>query len=360
MRIKAFLLLTSLILTPYSGHAAKLPVVALFYNPTTNTTTASNRVEGQLKCGLEEGVQAVPKRRVQFQWIHAGETSEETLNAFDKIKSMKPDLIIGPSLSSQVLILLKLLEQNQMTTPLVTPTATSTEILAYNNVLMVANSNSVQARMLVSVIKERKPKQVMIIDVRDCVYCTNMAGELSAALAAAGVEYLSRTVMERDIETSEILAAATGTDHIVVPGLEVSTAKIIRRMFVNNSQAQFWSGDGVGSLARFVRDLNLSGLKFSWMPHYSAQIKNPQNIRFVDLINKKYQLEPVDTAAFAFEGVRLGLDRYIRKIPTTKFASLTGAAELLKKQVRRPMPLMELKNNKPNLVRVVDFRGGPL
>lgn len=324
-------------------HSQNLQKVALLYNASFESSSTSNVIEGHIRNGFQVAIDELKPARYSFQWIDVGETAETTLMAFEKIKKGMPDMIVGPSHSFQVIMLLKLLRDAKIDTPFVTPTATSTEILKFKNVLMISNSNAQQAKILAKEIGHTSAKKILVVRLKDCAYCDDFVNKFSEESIGKTAEILS--IDEQEISYSEKLDQAFNVDAVLIPALESPVARIIERLYKKNQTATYWSGDGVGSLARFVRKLDLRNLRFKWITHYSPQSPGRENLEFVKKFKERSSMTPIDTSAFYFEALKFGSKRFLRHEKQSPLKTVTGDAKIVDNFVVRKMPIMELRGS---------------
>lgn len=348
-------LLVIVLSLPCFAFAKKNGTVALLYNGTNDSSSTSNAVEGHIKKGFQLAIREIGSKDLNFVWINVGEKTDTIVQAFGEIKKANPGLIVGPSHSSQVIVLLKMLKDANLSIPLVTPTATSTELLRYENAVLVSNSNSIQANILMNEIRRENLDRILVVHIKDCSYCSNFVTELEQH--RGNTFFTKVTLDEAEIETSPLLSEHFRVKAIVIPALEAETAKIIDRLYRRNPNVIYWGADGVGSLARFVQELNKQNLKFRWLSHYHPDIKEKENFDFIKMFATVSNADPVDTSAFYYEALKFGVSRVLNKKPTnSKLRTVTGQASFDGKQIVRLMPLLELKGNRPELKKMIGIR----
>jgi ABC-type branched-subunit amino acid transport system substrate-binding protein len=325
------------------------------------SATTSNPSEGNLRKGaqLALGNQIVPT------WVDQGETAKSTLEAISKINLNDPKILVGMGSSFQALIADKKLNPSIL---LVTPLATSDEILNSRRILMVSNSNGIQAKLLAAEINNRIKRQerILIIDVMGCSYCTNMARLVLGELAKSKVKLTVIPVHEAQLDQKiDVLDRAVGFDHIVLPVLESQAAKLIEFLHLNNPNALYWGGDGWGTLARFIRELPYARtLRALWLSHYHIGVQTPENRAFVKRFREHYRVDPIDTSAQYFEATKLAISilkdkkssswiEHTRKVGG--YPGLTGWVRFVGNHVERPMPLLEMKDGQIKLVKVIQL-----
>lgn len=325
------------------------------------SATTSNPTEANLKKGAELALNG----KLVPSWVDQGETGRSTLEAIAKINRDNPKILVGMGSSFQALIADKKLNPSIL---LVTPLATSDEILASRRVVMISNSNGIQAKLLAREISKRASSRdhILVIDVIGCSYCTDMAKLVLADLAKLKVKLTVIPIHETQLNQKlGALDRAIGFDHIVLPVLESQAAKLVEILHSQNPNAVYWGGDGWGTLARFVRELPFSrAIRAFWLSHYHTGVQTKENKTFVSRFRKRYGVEPIDTSAQYFEATKLALDvlrgkgslswsDYTRK--TGGYAGLTGWVRFVGNHVERPMPLLEMKDGQIKLVKVVEL-----
>jgi hypothetical protein len=269
------------------------------------SASTSNPAEGNLRKGAELALSS----KIVPAWIDQGETAKSTLEAIAKINLNNPKILVGMGSSFQALIADKKLNPSIL---LITPLATSDEILTSHRILMVSNSNGIQAKLLAKEINMRAGAQdrIFVIDVVGCSYCTNMAKLILGELAKSKVKLTVIPVHETQLNQKvDALDRATGFDHIVLPVLESQAAKLVESLHSNNPNALYWGGDGWGTLARFIRELPYSRtIRAFWLSHYHIGIQTAENKTFVSLFRTRYGVDPIDTSAQYFEATKLAVD----------------------------------------------------
>jgi hypothetical protein len=325
------------------------------------STTTSNPAEGNLRKGAELALNG----KMVPAWIDQGETAQSTLEAIAKINLNNPKILVGMGSSFQALIADKKLNPSIL---VVTPLATSDEILASHRVLMVSNSNGIQAKLLGKEINGQAGTQdrILVIDVVGCSYCTNMAKLILGELAKSKVKLTVIPVHETQLNQKvDALDRASGFDHIVLPVLESQAAKLVELLHSHNPNAVYWGGDGWGTLARFIRELPYSRtIRAFWLSHYHIGIQTNENKAFVGRFRVRYGVDPIDTSAQYFEATKLAVNilrdkrssswsDYARKVGG--YPGLTGWVRFVGNHVERPMPLLEMRDGQIKLVKVVQL-----
>lgn len=321
--------------------------IALLINKTEHSTSSSNFQESNQENGLNLAIKNLPSnsKKIIFYKINVGETAQGAISAFEEIKKLNVDVIIGPSHSFQVEIIAKKLELENITAPIVSPSATSSELEKYKNVWLISNTNRKQANILTEEIKKNSPKLVQIIDIVDCSYCSNLAKELSKSLSLKKIKNTTIMLENSTIDSNQKIKNNLDSDDIVVPGLEANTAAIIKILFTSNPKARYWAGDGVGSTARFVKNLSINKLRFSWLTHYDHRIPYIENKYFVNQYFKEYGHNPIDTSANYHEALRFAINQFILNKRFNHNFCIYGPCKLESRRLLHPMVLLDLENN---------------
>ncbi len=340
-----FVILTNIDLYAKNSSRTQKIFIGLLYNANEASLTTSNGVENHIKKGLELAISELgtEKNKLAFDWINVGETAESTLQIKNKLIEKNYDYIIGPSHSFQVALLDKIVKEAKLKTVIVSPAATSDELLNSNHVFLMSNSNSVQAKLLINMIKPIPHQKLLIVKIKDCMYCDNFSGFIALELKKRNLPFKELTIYESDIKNSALYKDTESYDHIFIPALEAQIAEIISVIWNKNKSAHYWSGDGVGSLGRFVRQLDFcKDLHLSWLSHYHVDLETNTNQTFRKKYNNKYLINPIDTSAFYYESLKLTIHKFVFKKNYDSF--LTGKSTIRKNQIIRDMPILSLQN----------------
>lgn len=330
--------------------------IVLIYNGSEESTSTSNIYEQHNKDGFNFAIDEFGKnRQLKYYWVDGGESSKKILSAFEEIKKIRPDIIVGPSHSFQVLLLSKLLLEENIGATIITPTATSSELTKLKNVFMMSNSNDIQAKLIVNQIKiSNENLKNLVVTIQDCIYCKNFSDEIKSQLKKNNLNFKEKLVSQQSIDLDLLGEELSNFQNIIIPALEVDTSKVIGALFSKNTKTNFWGGDGAGTLARYVIGLNLKNLNFCWLSHYHLDINTTYNKSKVKSFISKYKKEPIDTSMFYYESLKFGVKYFYDKTKESEFILSTGKATINNNQIKRPMPLLCLKNNKPYLKKVID------
>lgn len=319
--------------------------VGLLYNSKDDSISTSNGVENHVKKGIELALKDISKKKVEIntEWVDVGETAESTLKIAGLLATKNFDFIIGPSSSFQVQILAQLIKDKKLKTKIISPTATSDELLKFDNVFLISNVNSVQAKLIVKEADIKDKQTVLVVNIKDCTYCSNLAQFIESELTKAKLTYKSIELFESDLANPIKYAARKSYDHIFIPALEGQTAEVIRSLWPENASASYWGCDGVGTLGRFITQLPFAKkLKINWLSHYHKDIVHENNEAFVKEYYQKYQIFPIDTSAFNYEAVLFATMNLILDRKYNKF--VTGEVTVSKNTIIRKMPVLFLSD----------------
>ncbi|MGZ3768261.1 MAG: hypothetical protein ACXVCP_15910 [Bdellovibrio sp.] len=353
LQVIRFIALTNVFLSVCLTSTAKEKAkVALLINASQITSSTSNNVEEFQKKGLSIAIEEFENNAIAYKWIDVGENTEKVISSVEEIKKFNPQLVIGCSHSFQAIALLELLKKEHLSVPVMFPAATSDKILTYPNTLMISNSNSIQAEILSKQAKRKS--RALVINISDCVYCTDLAERIFKKLKGRGITASLLSIEENKIETFDINSIKENFDHVFIPALELDTAKLARIISKKLPTAEYWAGDGVGTLARYFQMANDSKIKFKWLSHYHTQINTSQNKKFLKRYRSKYGSEPNDTAVFYYEALKIGINRIILNDKSSTNNLITGPARFQNHQVIRPMPLLTLSDKGPLMIRNIN------
>lgn len=327
------------------------------------STSSSNSDEDYIRKGAGLAFRdADAEKRVE--WMSYGESTEQTLKAVEKINRERPLIFIGMGHSFQALLAANRVSP---TTVILTPVATSDEILRKKgNVLLLANTNTVQAKMLADeMVRQIKPREkILLIEIAGCPYCVDMAEAVRTELKARDLEPIDAKIhLSQLASPPKSILALADYDHVVLPTLEPESARMIDVLHAANPKATFWGGDGWGTLARYIRQLPyLNTLKVFWLSHYQVDIQTKRNRDFVKRYRQAYKSDPIDTAAFYYEAVEVALknkpDATAAEVMANfrglkHYEGLTGPVRVLGDHVERPMPLLTIARGQVKLHKML-------
>jgi hypothetical protein len=215
----------------------------------------------------------------------------------------------------------------------------------------MSNPNSTQARLMVEKSKATAQDKILVVDVTDCLYCTNLAKLLRENLERKGLRATSRAVQESEILDKKNFKDLSGFSKIFVPALEISTADVVAALWDGNSTAEFWAGDGVGSMGRYLKALPFAkSLRVRWIANYHPDIAVAENRLFVKEFKKVHGNPPIDTSAFSYEALRYVALELIQRKPINKW--LTGSVVMKPRHAVRAMPIMTLRDGESKLLEL--------
>ena len=214
-----------------------------------HATSSSNADEDYIRKGAGLAFrQAGAEKRVE--WMTYGETTEQTLRAVEKINRERPMIFVGMGHSFQALLAANRVSPS---TVILTPVATSDEILRKKgHVLLLANTNTIQARMLADeMVRRSKPgEKILLIEVAGCPYCVDMAEAVRTELKARELEPVDAKIHVSQLPSPpKTILALANYEHVILPTLEPESARLIDILHAGNPKATYWGGAGWGTLA---------------------------------------------------------------------------------------------------------------
>ncbi len=322
-------------------------------------TPSSNPAEQHISNGATLALNGL--RPSKLTWINHGKSAVQTLKAIEEINKQKPAIVVGMVDSYQAMLCA---ERMSPQTFLISPVASSDEILKRDNVLLLGNVNSVQSQLMVQEFKTRAKagEKVLVAEVLACQNCQNMSGLLSKDLKDAGYQIEIYQVHVSDIVNLGEKKVPEGFQHVVIPADAATAARLVDFFHSKNPKAMFWGASTWGSFAKEIRELPYAKeLRGVWLSHYHPDVPTEANAKFVTEFRSKFTAEPTDTAAMFYEGVQLammvgqGRDKPIPQIlkEVRAYKGLTGTIKIDGKRVNREMVVMELQNGAAKYSKLV-------
>lgn len=254
---------------------------------------------------------------VEFQEFDYQEGKIMTLKTAQAIAKSSAIAVIGYTNSSDTLLAGPILNKAQV--PFLTPAATADRVEHLGRyVRRLCFDDAFQGRLMAEFAwKDQKAKSIAIVSVSDCAYCQSLRQNFRERyLSLGGHVAADEVILSSDTNFDDLTKKLKGKriDAVFVPNYERTAARLLPALIDAGISPRVWlAGDGWGTtLQLFHRSIGRRPYKAFAIAHWRPEVKNPLSQKFYAAFRERYQLEPNDTAATTYDGVRLLLEALLK------------------------------------------------